>query len=122
MATNSTNAASAVPAVDLDLEKALDSCGSSPDALRAYVLACRRSARWALDAQLYRALNGKGYDARDLCAREFSARLTDISVCELLQTISMGRKDAIVDVFHGPLASRIWCSGGEIVDAESGRL
>src|SRR5688572_8490664 len=103
MATNSANAAFAAPVGDLDIEKALDSCGSSPEALRAYVLACRRSARWALDARLYRALSGKGYDARDLCARELSARLTDVSMCELLQTISMGRKDAIVDVFHGPL-------------------
>jgi Domain of unknown function (DUF4388) len=122
MARNRTNAASAVPAVDLDLEKALDSCGASPEALRACVLAYRRSARWALDAQLYRTLAGRGYDARDLCARELSARLADVTVCELLQIISMGRKDAIVDVFHGPLASRIWCSGGEIVDAVSGRL
>jgi hypothetical protein len=34
----------------------------------------------------------------------------------------MGRKDATIDVFHGSLASRIWCTGGEIVDAMSGRL
>jgi len=122
MARNRTNGASAVPVVDLDLEKALDSCGSSPEALRACVLAYRRSARWELDAQLYRTLSARGYDARDLCARELSARLADFNVCELLQTISMGRKDATIDVFHGPLASRIWCSGGEIVDAVSGRL
>jgi hypothetical protein len=78
--------------------------------------------RWALDAELSRALTGRGHDVRELCARELTARVADLSVGELLQTITMGRKDATIDVFHGSLASRIWVTGGEIVDAMSGRL
>jgi hypothetical protein len=122
VASDRTNVAASVPAIDHDLEALIDSCGSSPEALRECVLTYRRSARWALDAQLHRILSGRAHDARDLCARELTASLADISVGELLQTIGMGKKDAIIDVFHGPLKSRMWCSGGEIVDAATGRL
>jgi hypothetical protein len=118
----SNTAARRVTALELDVEAAFESCGSSPDALRELVLGHRRSVRWALDAELSRALTCRGHDVRDLCARELTARVDDLNVCELLQTITMGRKDATIDVFHGSLASRIWCTGGEIVDAMSGRL
>lgn len=106
----------------VDLDAAFDRCGPGPVALRECVLACRRSARRALDAELFRLLAARGEDARDLCARELCARLADISVGELLQMIAMGRKDAVIEVMHGALVSRIWCSEGAIVDAVSGRL
>lgn len=122
MAKPTANATAKILAAELNLEGSLRSCGSSPEDLRQWVIGCRRSARWALDAELYRTLSGRGYDARALCARELTATLSDVTVCDLLQTITLGSKDAIIDVFHGPLTSRIWCSAGEIVDAHSGRL
>jgi hypothetical protein len=121
MAKPTTNAAAGTLA-EVNLESTFRACGSSPEDLRQWVIACRRSARWALDAELYRTLSGRGYDARALCARELAATLADVTVCDLLQTITLGTKDAIIDVFHGALTSRIWCSKGEIVDALSGRL
>jgi hypothetical protein len=108
--------------MDFDIDGAFDTCGSSAEELRACVLAQRRSARWLLDAELYRALTRRGYAAQDLCAPELSARLVDVTVADLLQAASMGRKDAIITVYHGSLESRVWCSGGEIVDARAGRL
>jgi hypothetical protein len=53
---------------------------------------------------------------------ELAASLDDFSVCELLQIIAHGRKDAVIDVVQGELVSRMWCSAGEVVDAVSGRL
>jgi hypothetical protein len=94
----------------------------SPDVLRAYVLDQRRVARRALDAELVQMLAGAGLDARDLCARELTARIADLSVCELLQTIANGRKDATIDLFQDSLVGRIWCMGGQVVDAVSGLL
>jgi hypothetical protein len=105
-----------------DLDAAFERCGASHEALRECVIACRRSARRGLDAELYRLLSARGHDARALCARELCARLADLSVGELLQMIAMGRKDVSIEVLHGALVSRIWCSAGEIVDAVSGRL
>ena len=105
-----------------DIDAAFDRCGSGQEALRECVLACRRSARRALDAELLRRLSARGQDARELCTRELCAGLTDISVGELLQTVAMGRKDVMIEVVHGALLSRIWCTAGEIVDAVSGRL
>jgi len=105
-----------------DLEAAFDRCGAGSEALRECVLACRRSARRALDAELARLLIARGHDAREPCTRELTARLEDLSVGDLLQMISMGRKDGLIEVVHGALVSRIWCAGGEIIDAVSGRL
>lgn len=95
---------------------------SAPRVLRAYVLARRRLARRALDSELTRALAGAGFDASDLCARELTAELADIGVGELLQVIANNRRDATIDLFHGACISRVWCAGGQIVDAVSGRL
>jgi hypothetical protein len=94
----------------------------SPDILRAHVLDYRQFARRALDAELLQALAGTGLDARDLCAPELTAQVADLSICELLQTIANGRKDATIDLFRGSLVGRIWCAGGQVVDAASGLL
>jgi hypothetical protein len=110
------------PMLDLARLGAMVCDADSPDVLRAYVLDQRRVARQALDAELGQMLAGTGFDARDLCARELTARIADLSVFELLQTIANGRKDATIDVFQGSLVGRIWCMGGQVVDAVSGLL
>jgi hypothetical protein len=106
----------------LDIDDALDDCGPGFDALRERVLACRRLARRALDARLERALSSRGLESERACAMELAASLADFSVCELLQIIAQGRKDAVIDVVFGELSGRMWCSEGEVVDAVSGRL
>jgi uncharacterized protein DUF4388 len=106
----------------LDIDAALADCGPSFDELRERVLVCRRLARRALDARLQRALSSRGIESERACAMELTASLEDFSVCELLQVIAQGRKDAVIDVVQGDLSGRVWCSEGEVVDAVSGRL
>jgi hypothetical protein len=107
---------------ELDIRAAFAACDSSAEELRECVVACRRSARRMLDAQIGEALAQRGCDALDLCAGELAASLADIGVYDLLLPIAMGRKDAIIYVYSGSLESRVWCSAGEIIDAQSGRL
>lgn len=107
---------------ELTVKAACERHSLSPERIRDWVMTYRRSAREALDVQLSQALARQGMDADDLNAAEFSGPLTDIPVPELLQTVALGRKDAVLVVSHAGQESRIWCVGGEIVDAESGRL
>lgn len=120
--TNEATHTSGVRRSSLDLDAELEGCGRSFDEIRGRVLACRRRARRALDERLQRALSGRGLEVEHACATELAASLADLSVCELLQVISLGRRDAIIEVSHGALTSHIWCSAGEVVDAVSGRL
>ncbi|HTV20137.1 MAG TPA: DUF4388 domain-containing protein, partial [Polyangiaceae bacterium] len=122
MARHDRATARALPTTDAELAAALDAAAGSADAAREHVLSVRRAARAALDARLARVLLERGYDATAACARELGAALSDVSVGELLQTIALGRKDAVLDVFDGALVGRVWCSAGEIIDATSGRL
>jgi hypothetical protein len=122
MTNDPTHAGPQARGLELDIDAALDGCGPSFDEIRECVLACRRLARRALDARLQRALLGRGIEVERACATELAGSLGDVSMCELLQVISLGRKDAVIDVLQGELTSRVWCSGGKVVDAVSGRL
>lgn len=106
----------------VDVDAAFDRCGSAPQELRSGVLECRRSALRALDEQLHRALRGRGHDPVQLCAPELRANLAHVAAYELLQIISLGRRDALLEVFRGEASCRLWCSNGEVVDAVCGRL
>lgn len=107
---------------ELTVQTACERHSLTPERIREWVLTYRRSAREALDAQLSQALARQGIDTEDLNAAEFSGPLADIPVAELLQTVALGRKDAVIVVSHRAEESRIWCVAGQIVDAESGRL
>ena len=97
-------------ALHLQSSSAAETGDTMPGVLRAYVLARRRLARRALDAELLRALSGTGFDASDICARELTAAIADLSTCELLQIIANGRKNATIELVHGSFISRIWCA------------
>lgn len=92
------------------------------DDLKEWVRMFRRSAREAFDRQLRSTLSLQGLDLDELSRAEFSGRLGEISVADLLQTIQLGRKDAQISVTSAGAESHIWCEGGEIIDAESGAL
>lgn len=82
----------------------------------------RREARRALDERVKMALSTQGLDVNDLAAAEFSGNVDEMAVAELLQTVQFGRKDAEIRIEHGTEQSRIWCTEGDVVDAESARL
>lgn len=55
-------------------------------------------------------------------AAQFAGELHELSVADLIQILQLAAKSAAVVVTHEGGESRLWCSAGEIVDAESGRL
>jgi hypothetical protein len=72
--------------------------------------------------QQARSRTRRRLDVPERAATSFSGSIAEIPIPELLQTIAAGRKDSVVTVRRGARESRIWCVGGEIVDAECGRL
>jgi hypothetical protein len=52
----------------------------------------------------------------------FTGTLQDLSVADLVQILQLTQKGAVIKVSHEGIESRLWCSAGLIVDAESGRL
>jgi hypothetical protein len=68
------------------------------------------------------ALATRTLEAPQRAAARFSGPVADIPIFELVQTIARGRKDCVITVTHDGRESRIWCLGGEIVDAECGQL
>jgi hypothetical protein len=52
----------------------------------------------------------------------FTGTLHDLSVADLVQILQLAQKGAVISVRHEGVESRLWCSAGLIIDAESGRL
>lgn len=55
------------------------------------------------------------------CAK-LTGTLSDLSVADVVQMIELTGKSAVIRVTQDGAASSLWCSGGAIVDAHSGRL
>lgn len=81
-----------------------------------------RSVLAAFDEQLKRALIRRGAAPEVLAGPELCVSLSDISLIDWIQAIQLFAKHAIITVIHDDTESRLWCSGGALVDAESGRL
>src|SRR5690606_22261892 len=69
-----------------------------------------------------KTLIDQGASADALAAAEFTGHIEDVSIADLVQTIEIAGKDAVITVAHEGREHKMWCSGGAIVDAESGRL
>lgn len=81
-----------------------------------------RSVLAAFDEQLKRALIRGGVAPEVLPGPELTVSLADISIIDWIQAIQLFAKHAVITVIHDETQSRLWCSSGELVDAESGRL
>jgi hypothetical protein len=81
-----------------------------------------RTARIAFDEQLRTSLIRQGATADVLGGGEFRLSLSDISIIDWIQAIQMFAKQAVITVLHDQSESRLWCSNGAVIDAESGRL
>ena len=88
------------------------------DWLRAF----RRATVLAFDARLKQRLIEQGASASDFAGAEFSGALSELSVADLVQLIELAGKSARISVSHDGTESRLWCTAGAIIDAESGRL
>jgi Domain of unknown function (DUF4388) len=92
------------------------------DVIQEWLRQFRRSALVAFDERLKRTLIDQGANADALTAAEFTGHVEDVSIADLVQTIEIAGKDAVITVTHEGADSRMWCSAGAIVDAESGHL
>jgi transposase-like protein len=106
----------------LTVEMVCERYGLSTDEVQDWLRAFRRSTLLAFDSQLTETLVRQGADPTVLAAAEFTGRLNEVSVIDLIQGIHMARQSAIIVITHDGLESRVWCSRGTVIDAESGRL
>ncbi|MEO8178304.1 MAG: SUMF1/EgtB/PvdO family nonheme iron enzyme [Deltaproteobacteria bacterium] len=106
----------------LTLQEACARYGVSGAELKEWVRLYRREARRVLDDRVRAALSTQGMNLEDLESAEFSGNVETLAVAEVIQTLALGRKDAEIVVEHDGQQSRIWCAGGDVVDAECGRL
>jgi hypothetical protein len=94
----------------------------SHERIRDWVAAFRRSAVQAFDEHLRQTLASQGIDVGELSAPGFTGSLGDFAITDLIQTLGLSRRDAVITISHDGRETRIWCAAGEIVDAESGKL
>ncbi len=106
----------------ISLQDACARHGLSGPELKDWVRLYRREARRVLDERVRTALATQGMALEDLDAAEFSGSVETLSVAEVIQTLSLGRKNAEILIEHDGQRSRIWCADGDVVDAECGRL
>jgi hypothetical protein len=106
----------------LSVKEACERHGLSPETIQDWVRVFRRTTLQALDEHLRQTFLIQGADAASLGSAEYTGTLADIPLNDLIQTFQMGSRDGVITVTRDGRKSRIWCRGGEIIDAESGRL
>jgi hypothetical protein len=111
-----------IVSLKLSIEEAAALHGLRVDVIQEWLRLFRRSALLAFDERLKKTLINQGANADALTAAEFTGHIEDVSIADLVQTIEIAGKDAVITVAHEGSDSRIWCSAGAIIDAESGRL
>jgi hypothetical protein len=111
-----------IVSLKLSIDEAAALHGLRVDVIQEWLRQFRRSALVAFDERLKKTLIDQGANADALTAAEFTGHVEDVSIADLVQTIEIAGKDAVITVTHEGSDSRMWCSAGAIVDAESGRL
>jgi uncharacterized protein DUF4388 len=111
-----------IVSLKLSIDQAAALHGLRVDVIQEWLRQFRRSALVAFDERLKKTLIDQGANADALTAAEFTGHVEDVSIADLVQTIEIAGKDAVITVTHEGLDSRMWCSAGAIVDAVSGRL
>jgi len=114
--------ASQVARGSLSIQDACTRYQLSQESIVEWVAAFRHSSMMAFDEELRRTLADQGVDVSTLATAEFQGDLTDLTIADLVQTLTLGRRQGVITVSHAGRESRIWCADGEIVAAESGKL
>jgi hypothetical protein len=96
--------------------------GLTPDVIGDWVRDFRRSTLKAFDDHVRATLSRQGVDMPAFSATELTGTLNEVAVSDLIQTMDLSRRDCEISVTHAGVESRLWCSGGEVVAAESGKL
>jgi len=87
-----------------------------------WMRAFRRATVLAFDARLKQRLIAQGASPSDFGGAEITGTLSELSLGDLVQLIELAGKSARISVTHDGMESRLWCTAGAIIDAESGRL
>jgi len=82
----------------------------------------RRLAGFACAGPWQRRSLTPGVAERAARAAQFTGELADLSVADLIQILQLMGKGAVITVSQDRWQSHLWCSAGEIVDAQSGVL
>jgi transposase-like protein len=106
----------------MSLRTACERHGLSAETLRDWVPVYRQKTLQALDERLQQTFAVRGAGAMRAGGAAYTGTLDDLPLADLLQTIQMGRKDAVISVTRATERSSIWCDKGEVMDAECGRL
>lgn len=107
---------------ELGLREACERHGLTPECIGDWVRDFRRSTLKAFDEHVRATLSRQGVDLAGFSAAELTGTLEEVAVTDLIQTLELSRRDGEISVIHAGIESRLWCSGGEVVAAESGKL
>jgi transposase-like protein len=107
---------------ELGMREACERYGLTPECIGDWVRDFRRSTLKAFDEHVRATLSRQGVDMAGFAATELTGSLDEVAVSDLIQTMDLSRRDCEISVTHAGLESRLWCSGGEVVAAESGKL
>ena len=106
----------------LSLDQACERHALGKSEVQEWLRRFRRSALAQFDESLKQTLIDQGASAAALRAAEFIGTLDDISIADLLQTIQIAGKDAVITISENGVESHLWCAAGAVIDAESGVL
>jgi transposase-like protein len=107
---------------ELGMHEACERYGLTPECIGDWVRDFRRSTLKAFDEHVRATLSRQGVDSVAFSATELTGTLDEVAVSDLIQTLDLSRRDGEISVTHAGVESRLWCSGGEVVAAESGQL
>jgi transposase-like protein len=107
---------------ELGMHEACERHGLTPECIGDWVRDFRRSTLKAFDEHVRATLSRQGVDSVAFSATELTGTLGEVAVSDLIQTLDLSRRDGEISVTHAGVESRLWCSGGEVVAAESGQL
>lgn len=107
---------------ELGMHEACERHGLTPEEIGDWIRDVRRSTLKSFDEHVRATLSRQGVDMAAFSAAELTGTLDEVAVSDLIQTMDLSRRDAEISVTHAGLESRLWCSGGEVVAAESGQL
>lgn len=107
---------------ELTLEAACASSSVVASEIEDWLLEFRQQALVEFDAHLKQSLLQQGAHTAAQTSAKFTGTLDEISVGDMIQTIQIAAKDAVITVSVDGVESRIWCAAGTLVDAESGLL
>jgi hypothetical protein len=93
--------------------------GLTSEELTEWIRVHRRAARRAIEEQMAATLSAHGLEKEDFV---LSGNLERMALADLLEAIQLGRKNAHIRIEHGGEYSHLWCTDGDVIDAESGPL